>query len=50
MGKDIDDVEMAKMHSELGGDTAEQRDYLTESEKELLTAIDKAFDEEDNED
>ena len=50
MSKALDDEDMARMHKELGGDTAIQRDYLTESEKELVANIEKSLEEDDDED
>lgn len=47
MDKGLDDEEMDRIHKELGGDTATQRDHLTKSEEELLANIDKALDEDD---
>ena len=49
MSKALDDEDMARMHKELGGDTAIQRDYLTESEKELVANIEKSLEEDDDE-
>ena len=49
MDRALDDEDMARMHKELGGDTAIQRDYLTESEKELVANIEKSLEEDDDE-